>query len=162
MNTCERLETKLADYLAGELSASDDAKVEAHLNDCPSCTHAMMQLQVASAKIREGLQPLAPDDKHGTLGDARRKTVLATMEKSPAPMKTEDAEPVSGTAFYLQPRIFIRVLIGLTLVAIVGYKLFQEWQAGSPAPAPEIVQPSVPRIVQPAGTSLGPARGGTE
>jgi anti-sigma factor RsiW len=55
---CREAVALMADYLDGSLSRSDRERLDAHLADCPHCSHYLAQLRVTI----DALGQASPDD----------------------------------------------------------------------------------------------------
>src|SRR5579871_4924492 len=80
---CERYEPLLADFLAGECTAADAAKVEAHLRGCLNCRSAMesaragSQFLVAALPLLENSPEPRPEFARTTMARIRMEVQIA-------------------------------------------------------------------------------------
>ena len=57
---CQEFEEDLSAWLDGELTATEDARVAAHLRTCSDCSKLLQEFQATSLRVRELATPRAP------------------------------------------------------------------------------------------------------
>ena len=59
---CREAVRLVTDYLAGDLSARDAARLEAHLADCPHCSEYLKQIRITIDALGSAPPESLPDD----------------------------------------------------------------------------------------------------
>src|SRR5579862_6246079 len=121
---CEDAMVLISSRIDREIDASEQARLSAHLADCPACAALSEALQLQDADLRHGFEPR----RRGAAAVADR--VLAQLQAS-SPSPAEHPSPPGGEGVGVRGRIMLPcVVFALTVtLALIGVVVWLQNQA---------------------------------
>ena len=150
----EEAQINFSDYLEGELSAQEQARLKEHLEGCPECQAELEDLRLTLSSL-SGMRRVPPPPDF--LGRVQQRIRRRSRGRFFTPERLLNRLPFEWISF-----IIIMIMLGVYMYSIQG-----QMKDVRPAPAPETpakhLDPAPPSAAQPAGSQgSAPARGPTD
>ncbi len=128
--TCEQTQSLLNAYLDNELTPSERARVQTHLQSCANCQNELAQLSTLQTRVRTTLQHRAA----AVQPPAHAWQTLAPKIKSSTPLP----HPVHGGTLVRKP-LFIGAVVAVLVLTLIGVWITRN---ATPVSAQEILNRS--------------------
>jgi len=142
---CERYEPLLADYLAGECTGADAAKVEAHLSGCLNCRSAMEEARTGSEFLVAAL-PLLEQRPEPRPEFARTTMARIRMEAQNAAARLGFWQPFVAFAWRFAATAMLALVILLTYAVRMRHLGVRPTSVIGQAPLADVFAPDPTRV----------------